>query len=182
MTDELSLNYATALYGLLEMQQRLDALDALKQVVKDMTLEPDFSRLLRSYNLSRAEKAAVIDDVYGKRYSSIPHFISFLKVISDHHRLKSLPRILAAYRTLVHEDIGVKEGIAYSATPLTEQEHATLEEAISKRIGARVSLETVVDHRLLGGVKVAVDGKVFDGTLASKLEDLHRKLNGGIQS
>ena len=179
--DELCLNYANALYGLLTPQQRNMALDALSSVCKDLAREPSFAALLGSYNLTGAEKRGVLDDVYGAKFQEIPHFLSFLKVIVDHHRIKELPGINACYRTLVHADLGVKEGIAYSAIRLSEEELRAIEEAIGQRIGCKVSLTNVADHKLLGGVKVAIDGKVFDGTLASKLKNMHGKLNGGIQ-
>ena len=179
--DELCLNYANALYGLLTPKQREDALKALSSVCLDLEGEAAFARLLASYNLTSEEKRGVIDKVYGAKFNDIPHFVSFLKVVCDHHRIQELPKINVCYRTLVHGDLGIKEGIAYSAEKLTKEELAALEGAIEKKIGCKVSLSNIVDHKLLGGAKVAVDGKVFDGTLLAKLKTMHAKLNGGIQ-
>ena len=179
--DELSHNYAFALYDMLSPKERETAMDALAAIVEDLQEEEQLRKLLSSYNFSRAEKAQVLDAVYGKRFANVPHLLPFLKVVSDHHRFADLPKIYVAYRSLVHDSLGVKEGIAYSAERLSKEELASLEKAIAVRLGSQVSLTNIVDHKLLGGVKVAIDGKVFDGSLASKLEGLHQKLKGGVQ-
>lgn len=182
MTDGLSQNYANALYGMLEPGQRGEAMEALGLVLDQLHGEADFARLLSSRNLSLQEKRDVIDEVFGPRFAHIPHLVSFLKVVSDHHRIGHLDAIYTAYRSLYHADLGVLEGIAYSAERLSPEQMEAIEQGIQTRIGCKVSLRNIVDHNLLGGVKVAVDGKVFDGTLASKLQAMRSGLKGGIQS
>lgn len=182
MTNEVCQNYASALYDLLSPSQRDDALQALGSLIASLRENAEFQKFLCSYAVSAEEKRKALDDVFGKPFSPIPHLLSFLKVISDHHRFGLLPEIYSAYRALVHEAEGVKEGLAYSATRLDEDQLAAVEAAVAKKLGCKVCLTNVVDHRLLGGVKVAIDGKVYDGTLANKLAGLHRTLHGGIPS
>ncbi|MCR5349121.1 MAG: ATP synthase F1 subunit delta [Bacilli bacterium] len=182
MTDVVSQNYATALFGLLAPSDREEAMGAMASILEDMREEPDFARLLTSRGISLAERRDVLDNVYGKRYGNIPHFLPFLKVVSDHHRLGRLQTIYDAFRSLHHAELGVKEGIAYSAERLSQEELDAISQSVSTRIGTPVSLHNVIDHRLLGGVKVAVDGKVFDGTLVSKLRSMASTLKGGIPS
>ena len=177
---EACRNYAIALYELLEAKDRERVLTAFSSILEDLRKEPSFEKMLRSYNLSLEEKRAALDEVYGKKYPELPHLISFIKVISDHHRIADLPKIYREFRSMVYGDIGVKEGYAYSAEVLTADQLRSIEDAIGNKIGSKVSLTNIVDHNLLGGVKVAIDGKVFDGTLASKLQGLRRQLKGGI--
>jgi len=180
--DERTQNYAQALYSLLTSSEREQALEALRQICVDFQNQPQFARLLRSYSLSASERKSVLLQTYGKAYSSIPHLLSFLQVLCDHHRMGELPGITRDFASLLNADTGVKEGLVYSAEKLSKEQLKDLEEAFAKRLGSKVSLSNVVDHRLLGGVKVAIDGKVFDGSLASKLEGLHRTLKGGSLS
>ena len=176
--DELSTNYATALHGMLDPKQREVALSELGAICAEIDQNEAFRRLLCSRSISIAEKQKALEDIYGKRLAS-PHLLSFLKVLVAHHRINRLHDVLSSYRSLIHEDLGVKEGIAYSASKLSEEQLSSISEALAKRIGSKVSLSNVVDHRLLGGVKVAIDGKVFDSSLQAKLGDLQRKLQGG---
>ena len=176
--DELSTNYATALHGMLSPKQREDALAELEAICGDIDQNESFRRLLCSRSLSILEKQKALEGVYGKKIKT-PHLLAFLKVLISHHRINRLHDVLSSYRRLIHEDLGVKEGIVYSAIKLTPKQLASINEAIASKLGSKVSLSNVVDHRLLGGVKVAIDGKVFDSSLQAKLGDLQRTLQGG---
>ena len=80
---------------------------------------------------------------------------------------------------MLNADLGVKEGIAYSAFPLSAEEKAALEEAFSRKLGAKVELMVVMDPHLIGGVKVALEGKVYDGTVKNRLSELRARLKNG---
>ncbi len=176
--DELSTNYATALHGMLTPEERELALTELEGICGEIDQNESFRRLLCSRSLSILEKQNAFEAVYAGKLKT-PHLLSFLKVLISHHRINRLHDVLSSYRRLLHEDLGVKEGIAYSAAKLTPKQLLSITEAIAAKLGSKVSLSNVVDHRLLGGVKVAIDGKVFDSSLLAKLNDLQRKLQGG---
>lgn len=176
--DELSTNYATALHDMLSPSQREEALAELEAICGDIDQNESFRRLLCSRSISILEKQKALESVYAKRIKT-PHLLAFLKVLVSHHRINRLHDVLSSYRSLIHEDLGIKEGIVYSATKLSASQIASINDAIATRLGSKVSLSNVVDHRLLGGVKVAIDGKVFDSSLLAKLGDLQRKLQGG---
>ena len=176
--DELSTNYATALHGMLSPKQREEALSELEAICGDIDQNESFRRLLCSRSISIQEKQKALEGVYGKRIKT-PHLLAFLQVLISHHRINRLHDVLASFRRLIHEDLGVKEGIVYSAGKLSSAQLASITDAVAARLGSKVSLHNVVDHRLLGGVKVAIDGKVFDSSLQAKLADLQRKLQGG---
>jgi F-type H+-transporting ATPase subunit delta len=95
------------------------------------------------------------------------------------HAIPYFQEISKAFDSLVNEAEGVLEGLAYSAAPLTEKELAALEKAVGASLDKKVSLTNRVEPSLLGGVKVAVGDKVFDGSLERKLTDLRKKLLEG---
>ena len=59
-----------------------------------------------------------------------------------------------------------------SAVELTEAEKAALTEKLGKKLGRTIHLECSVDPSLLGGLVVNVDGKVIDGSLKHKLQEI----------
>ena len=81
-----------------------------------------------------------------------------------------------AFQSLVDEAKGRRQGIVYSSTPLSEKQIKELEQAFQKRNGYEVRLKNKVDETLLGGLKVALDGKVYDGSLKAKLLELQKTL------
>ncbi len=64
------------------------------------------------------------------------------------------------------------QGKMLSAKPLDAAEQSAVERRFSALLGQEVRLETQVDPSLLGGVRVEVGGRAFDGSLQRQLQDV----------
>ena len=54
-----------------------------------------------------------------------------------------------------------------------------IEKALKVRLNCEVELVNLIDERLLGGVKVVIEDKIFDGSIKNKLEKLKSSLISG---
>ena len=63
-------------------------------------------------------------------------------------------------------------GLLFTALPLSPAQHAAIERRFSDLLGEAVALQPREDARLLGGVRVELDGKVYDGSLRGGLQDV----------
>ena len=176
--EEVAKNYAKALFELVEEDKRNEYGLALKSLKKDFKENPDFYSLLCSYSLSMKEKKELAKKVIAPCYK-LPYFYDFVLTLISHHRIDIYSDIVKAYSSLLNASIGVKEGLLYTAQALDEKTINKIEDSFSKRLGYKVELEMVVDPSLLGGVKVALDGKVYDGSLRERLLDLKKHLLQG---
>ena len=122
----------------------------------------------------KEEKEEIIDKVFS--LYGLTHLAPFIKVLSSHHRLSLLNDIVREFATLSNEENGVAEGRIYSASKLSENDRKAVERAFKKKLGKEVSLINIVQPSLLGGIKVALEGKVYDGTLRNKLMTLEKEL------
>ena len=90
-------------------------------------------------------------------------------------RIGPCPRILTKIAEAVVEIAATSREHAVaeirSAVPLTEKQRERLEKALSKATGRTVEAKVVVDPTVVGGVIARVDDLVFDGSVASRLED-----------
>jgi F-type H+-transporting ATPase subunit delta len=59
---------------------------------------------------------------------------------------------------------------------LTDKQRERLERALSAATGRTVEAKVVVDPTVIGGVVARVDDLVFDGSVASRLEDAKQAL------
>ena len=176
MENELASNYALALFELTKPNEYQAYLSAWELALSSLK-EEGWLPFLASYSISQDEKYEAMDKVYS--FPKAKEFLNFLKVVVSHHRVELLPEISQIYRSKVNDALGIKEGVLFSSVALEEKEVKKIEKAISKKLGYQVYLRTKVDHTLLGGVKVNIDGKVYDGTLRSRLQELKRSLKGG---
>jgi hypothetical protein len=63
-----------------------------------------------------------------------------------------------------------------SAIPLPKELLQQLETALARVTDKKVLLETEVDARVLGGVSAQVGSVLYDGTLRTGLDEMHRAL------
>ena len=167
--------YAAGLYELaLEAKKVPSFQKEMKQVLSLFRENPELLETLSSYSLPEESLNALVDKIFGGlKNKEIP---AFLKLLMLKHEIIHFEIIASSFNNLANDYSGIKEGIVYSAEKLSDSEIKKIEKAIGDRLGSKVDLENHVDHRLIGGVKVYVDDKVFDGTILGKIERLRSSL------
>jgi F-type H+-transporting ATPase subunit delta len=175
MNESRCQHYAAALFSLAADEGKIpeyrQALQGVGALFKD---NPDFLSFLSSYAIDKPTLFQSIDEQWGS--SPCRSLASFLKVLADQRAISRFPDVASAFYSLADEALGIKEGIVYSTEALPPELLQAVEAAISRRLACQVSLQNRVDLGLLGGLKVAVDGKVFDGSLENRLEILRKRL------
>ena len=63
-----------------------------------------------------------------------------------------------------------------TAVDLSTEQRERLAEALSRATGRQVDVKIVVDPSVIGGVVARVGDEVFDGSIASRLEDAKQAL------
>lgn len=176
MPDSHYANYGRALFELIENDKNaiVSYEEALIHVKNDLKRNPELMSFLSSYAIAKEKQYLVIDEIYGK--SKLEHLAPFLKVLVNRRLFPKFDEILLSFKKNANEALGKEEGIVYSAIPLNEDELKSLEDSLSKKIGKDVVLSERVEPSLLGGIKVFIDGKAFDGTLKGKIESLRKEL------
>jgi len=101
---------------------------------------------------------------------------SFLLLLLDRGRFGSLPAIARAYREMADEHAGQVRATITSASPLDTLSLDRLRQALEKRMGKKVLVETAVDPDLIGGVVARVGDLVLDGSVRARLGELREKL------
>ncbi|MFZ9704327.1 MAG: F0F1 ATP synthase subunit delta, partial [Bacilli bacterium] len=91
-------------------------------------------------------------------------------------RMTYLLDIIKAAMLLLEEDLKTRSGIVYSVSPLTDKQMASLQQAISDYLQIPVTLTNEVDPSMLGGIRLDVNGKVFDASILSRLSSLRQTL------
>lgn len=103
-------------------------------------------------------------------------FAGFLSLLADNGRLGVLPEISGMYEDLRAEDEHVVLAKVTSAAELPEAEVQQIRDALKRRFGREVQVETAVDESLIGGAVISAGDVVIDGSLKGKLERLQSAL------
>ena len=103
----------------------------------------------------------------------------FLVILLARDRLKYLPEIVSCYRRLLYEARGRVEAKAVGASPLEPAMVDRLRQVLQGIAGKEVVLQQETDPSLIGGVLVELEGKVYDGSVRTQLENMKQRIARG---
>jgi F-type H+-transporting ATPase subunit delta len=96
-----------------------------------------------------------------------------------HDRLALLPALAEACGEELLSRRGILTAEVTSAAPLSEAQRRSLARALARASGLAVELRVDVDAEALGGLRVSMGGKTYDGTVRAHLAALRRSLATG---
>lgn len=100
----------------------------------------------------------------------------FFAVLSENGRLALLPEILALFEALRAESEHVVKATITSAEVLSAESLKSLVDALKRRFGGDVDVQTAVDPSLIGGAVIDAGDIVIDGSIRNKLARLSANL------
>jgi len=144
-------------------------LEELESLVNDVLKKlPQMQAVLSSPRVDVEAKEAMLDKAFGKSMSRL--LLRSLKVIARHDRLDCLFAIAKAARQMFNEEMGRVEVVVRTASPLDAALQKSIVASLQAKLGREIDLRSEVRPEMLGGLVVKVGDKVFDGSVASRLE------------
>lgn len=169
--------YALALFQLAQEQSLLDQVEEELRAVKEVvTRNPDLKAILNSPKISKEKKKEMLTEAFG---TANKYVLNTIMLLVDRHREGEIAGMVDSFITLANDARGIAEAKVYSVRPLTDAENQALSAAFAAKVGKKsLRIENVVDSNLLGGIKLRIGNRIFDGSLRGKLERLERQLLG----
>ena len=163
--------YAEALFMLATDNGERAVLDEeLREIAKLFRENRDIKNFFASPGTPRDEKLKVIDEVFKPNVSRTTAGIMHLLVRKG--RAGYLERIIYRYQQLVNEAEGRVEVKVTSAQPVSAELLAQLENGLKRSHGDKLSIESAVDERLIGGMTVRIGDRLLDSSVRSRLRRL----------
>ena len=171
-TTEVGERYATALFDLADETGALDAVRAdLKSLKSAWGESADLRRLATSPVMGAEDQsrglAAIADKA--KFHATTKKFLGLL---AQNGRARDLPGVIAGFDALYAKKTGVVSAEVVSAGPLSTAQMTHIRSALLGALGKAPDLTARVDPSILGGVKVKVGSKLFDGSLKTRLDQM----------
>lgn len=104
------------------------------------------------------------------------HFLNFLELLAERHRLPATFRIRRAFDELWREEHKMLPVEVTSAIELDDSLVRSIGERIEERTGRRIELTSRVDPDIIGGIVLRVGNKVLDASVHGRLERLRRQI------
>jgi F-type H+-transporting ATPase subunit delta len=169
--------YARALLDVARQQGTGDATNhVLRQAADLLAANAALASVLSHPALALEKKRAVLREVFGGSGETLVGRLVDLLIARG--RLELLTNVADAFTEAWNAARGVVTARAVTAAPLTQEQQERLTAALSRAAGVGVELEAAVDPSLLGGVRVTMAGRIYDGTVRGRLQGLRRHLEG----
>lgn len=169
--------YALALFQIASEKQVLAEVEQELRTVKEVvTNNPELTVFLKSPKLSNEKKKEVLNQAFG---SASTYVRNTLMILVDRHREGQIAEVADEFINLANDAKGIAEAKVYSVQPLSTEQAEAISAAFAPQVGKQtLQIENIVDSNLLGGVKLRIGNRIFDGSLRGKLDRLERKLLG----
>ena len=171
----ISQRYSESLFDLAIEENKLDDyLNDMKLVDEVLESDPQFVQFFSHVLIKDDVKCQLIDESFKGNINE--YVLNFLKLLVKKRRIRYIGEIVKAFITLSHRHLGIEEGIIYSPYQLSTKEVQEIEQVMSKKENKKVTLKVRLDPSLVGGVKVEVNNRIYDGSIKNKVEVLKKEL------
>lgn len=168
--------YAMALLDLAVEQGSLPAVRAqLESLVDVLGRSRELQVAFSNPTISTRERQSVVQSLVGP-FGLSKMARNFLMVLADKGRLSALPDIVTVLGRLADARTGAARAEVVASAPLDATQQERLKSTLAQMTGKTITLQTAVDPSLLGGLRVTVDGKVYDTSVATRLKRLREAI------
>ena len=167
--------YAESLFDLAkEENQVTQYLDDIKLVGEVLDSDPQIVQFFNHVLIENDKKIQLLDQSFKGNVDQ--YVLNFLKLLVQSRRIRYIDDIVKSYINLSNQYLGIEEGMIYTPYELTDQQIQDIEKAISQKENKKVTLKVSIDPSLLGGIKVQIANRIYDGTIKNNVEMLKKEL------
>ena len=172
--EEIGQVYARALF---ESAMEHDELDQIQEQLAMWADALGENKNLQTFFFSpRFSSAEKKDAVRRIIEGGNEHFLNFLELLAERHRLPATFRIRRSFDELWREEHKMLTVEVTSAVELDEGLVGSIGQRIEERTGRKIELTSKVDPDIIGGIVLRVGNKVLDASVQGRLQRLRRQL------
>ena len=172
--ETVASRYGLALYSLAIDKNKVSVWqEEIKELTRIFLENTDFVMILGSSFISLQERYEILDK---SMVGVDDEIIALIKVVMENNRTSLLLDIFDSFNSYCNEYRGVSEGFVYSTLKLEQKVISQLEEKISQIEHQKVELKNVIDPTLIGGVRIVIHDRIYDGSIKHHLEVMKKDL------
>jgi len=177
MLDGIEQLAIEAMVTAAEAEDGLDELeDGLFRFGRVVAGQPDLRAALADPSLPAAGKDELLDTLLGGKVTAVT--LRLIKQMVMHPRGRPLTVALDLCASIAAQRREQLIAVVRSAVELSAAQRRRLAEVLAASYGHPVHLNVVIDPSVVGGISVQIGDELIDGTAASRLAEVRRKLAG----
>ncbi|SFC21823.1 ATP synthase F1 subcomplex delta subunit [Bacillus sp. OV322] len=167
--------YAAALFQIAAEQNLLEKIEEDVRAVKDVfSNEGELLEFLEHPKVTKEAKRDLITASFAGLNTQV---LNTLFIMIDRHRADSIAVMAEEFISRANEERSIADAEVYTVRPLTEEEKTEVSAVFAAKVGKKtLRIKNIADSSLLGGIKLRIGNRIFDGSVSGKLERLERQL------
>ncbi len=173
MANALARRYATALFEIANRQGAVATVDADLQFLAQAVGDPEIRVLALQADTPTRVRRQVLERLVRDAHELVRNLV---QVLLERRREAAIDGLHEAFHALVLEARDEVEGVVETPHTLDASTLEALATSVGRQIGKRVTLVPRHTPDLIGGVRVRVGNTLYDGSVASALDELRWKM------
>ncbi|MCP3027583.1 F0F1 ATP synthase subunit delta [Halobacillus sp. A5] len=167
--------YANALFQLGQERSKLEQIETELRALREIFQKNrGLMKFLKHPRLSADQKKQLLNDSLQGFSKETLHT---LMLLIDRHREEIILDMTDHFILKMNDIKGIADATVYSVNPLSEAEKQRISETFAPKVGKQsLNLTNVVDKKILGGIRLRVGNRIFDGSVSGKLNRIERQL------
>lgn len=172
MTDDRSHAYAEALLAVARSEGNAVAVeDELFRFARLLESNDELRTSLTDAHLPASRRQQIVEDLLGGRADRVT--TALVSMVVGAGRARDLPAIIDELVKLSAASGNKEVAEVRSAVELTDDQKQRLVTALQAKTGKQVELKVIIDPTVLGGLVAQVGDTVIDGSIKTRLQQLH---------
>lgn len=163
--------YAEAAFAQALEEGKLTDWSAMLELLSMIVADDKMGAVISNPKLSNEALYQFFIDICGDKLSQTGK--NFTRILIDAERIGLAKNIFDIFEQKRTAAEGISEVEVISAYPLDEKQISVISDAISKRLGKKVDINTKEDKDLIGGVIIRAGDSVIDASLQGRLKELN---------
>ncbi|RKD23066.1 ATP synthase F1 subunit delta [Ammoniphilus oxalaticus] len=165
--------YAYAFFEVASEKNQVDAIEQELQLIKQaMDENPAFLQFLQHPQITKAEKKKEITTVFKDKISEIT--LDFFNLLIDKSREDIITFTPVFFTEKANEARGLVDAVVTSVEPLSEEQEAGIAQSFNRLLNKEIRIQNQLDPSIMGGVIVQIGDRLYDGSVAGRLNRLQQ--------
>jgi F-type H+-transporting ATPase subunit delta len=165
--------YGKAVFDLAEEEGQVAEWGRRLATVRELLSDPEVAAILTNPTIPTEQRMALVAEaprVFDDEATNLA------RLLIESNRVREVGAIEEEFQRLADEAAGRVRATVTTAVELTPTDRDRVVEGLSKRLGKEISLQVVVDKSILGGLKLQYGDRLVDASVATRLQQLRRRL------
>jgi F-type H+-transporting ATPase subunit delta len=165
--------YAKAVFEVAQTEGRIEHWEHSLARLRELFSDAKVAEVLSNPTIAASERMQFVAE---SPHLFDPEATNLAKLLIESNRVRDIDGIVDEFDRLGDEAAGRVRATVTTAIELGAHDRDRIARELSTRLNKEVKLQVAVDPRILGGLKLQYGDHVVDGTVATKLQQLRRRL------